>query len=317
MRELAKLGATVIIGARGGPARLGSAVSAAREGLSPGAAAGISAMSLDLCSFFSIHTFVQEFLAEHTRLHLLVNNAGVMMAPYALTSDGLESTIGTNHFGHFLLTNLLLDTLLATRGARVVNVSSLAHARTERLTYPLQNSAATYDKEVAYADSKLANLYFTTELERRFGHKGLHAYACHPGFVVSELMRHQPWIVQKLIPILQYFTFKTALQGAQVQPQQQRRRRLRGAGSCLQCRRLVTAPAGRSLYVCCALLCVSRWLWCRVASLQTSLFCALSDKATPGGYHADARPWVTSPAAKDSAKAKWLWEESERVTKLK
>ena len=96
VRELAKMGATVILAARGGPSRLADALAKAKSGLSPSAANGITAMSLDLSSFLSIHSFVQEFLAEHTRLHLLINNAGVMACPYGLTEDGLEMQMGVS-----------------------------------------------------------------------------------------------------------------------------------------------------------------------------------------------------------------------------
>ena len=156
-----------------------------------------------------------------------------------------------------------MDTLIASR-ARIINVASLAHALTASFTYPRQNDPARYNKDTAYADSKMANIFFTMELERRFGPKGVHAYALHPGFVVSELMKHTPWLLLQLLPPLQYFTFKTSLEGA-----------------------------------------------------QTTLFCALSDAAIPGGYHSDSQPWPTTAAAKDAAKARWLWEESERITKLK
>lgn len=214
VRELAKLGGTVIIAARGGTSRLDAAVKEARAGLPTVQANNISAMNLDLSSFTSIHTFVQEFLAEHTRLHVLMNNAGVMMCPYAQTEDGLEMQIGTNHFGHFLLTNLLLDTLIASK-AKIVNLASIGHALTSRLTYPRQNDPAKYDQTVAYADSKLANILFTTELQRRYGAKGINAYAVHPGVVKTELGRHiNPILTTLLLPI-QYLTNKTALQGAQ------------------------------------------------------------------------------------------------------
>lgn len=90
------MGATVILAARGGPSRLADAVAAAKAGLDPSCAAGISAMSLDLSSFLSIHSFVQEFLAEHTRLHILINNAGIMACPFGLTEDGLELQMGVS-----------------------------------------------------------------------------------------------------------------------------------------------------------------------------------------------------------------------------
>lgn len=189
VRTFAKMGATVILAARGGPTRLAQAVEAAKVGVRGNQAGTIIGMELDLSSFASIHTFVQEFLAEHTQLHLLVNNAGVMMCPYSLTADGLEMQIGTNHFGHFLLTSLLIDTLAASK-ARVVTVSSLGHALVERLTYPKQNDPKKYDKMVAYSDSKLANIYFTQELARRYADKGIEAVAVHPGCVDTPLARH-------------------------------------------------------------------------------------------------------------------------------
>lgn len=152
-RELARMGATVIIGARGDEERRQAAVRQICKGLDSTQSRQVSSMNLDLSSFLSIHTFVQEFLGMHTRLHLLINNAGVMFCPYGLTEDGLETQIGTNHFGHFLLTNLLLDTLIVSK-ARIVNLSSIAHSWGKKFTYPRQNDAKKYDTTFAYADSK-------------------------------------------------------------------------------------------------------------------------------------------------------------------
>jgi retinol dehydrogenase-13 len=103
---------------------------------------------------------------EHSNLHILINNAGVMRCPLSYTDEGIEMQIGVNHMGHFLLTNLLLDTLKNSTPARIVTVSSLAHMRGHINIHDL-NSDNEYDPGQAYAQSKLANVLFTVELSRR------------------------------------------------------------------------------------------------------------------------------------------------------
>ncbi|XP_014218481.2 retinol dehydrogenase 13 [Copidosoma floridanum] len=120
----------------------------------------------DLASQQSIRDFVNLFKKEHSNLHILVNNAGVMRTPYSFTKDGIEMQIGVNHMGHFLLTNLLLDTMKASAPARIVNVSSLAHLRGNLKLHDL-NSSEYYDPGEAYAQSKLANVIFTKELAKK------------------------------------------------------------------------------------------------------------------------------------------------------
>jgi hypothetical protein len=215
-------------------------------------------------------------------------------------------------FGHFLLTKLLMDTLISSR-ARIVNVSSLGHSLVPALTYPKQNNKATYDRSQAYADSKLANIYFTTELERRYGNQGVHAFSCHPGFVISELDRHVfTGPLRFLVAPVQALLYKVSNAAGYAQ----------GAPLQMFCR-------SRSLCLCCLPGCLSGCLpacflcvcvvpvQTSLEGAQTTLFCALSDSAIPGGYHADTQPRRVAPAAKDASKAAWLWEESERVTKLK
>lgn len=147
-------------------------------------AAQIAVMSLDLADLTSVRSFAERFNKEFDRLDILLNNAGIMMPPYELTKDGLESQQGTNHFGHFALTGLLLDKLKATPGSRVVNVSSLAHKR-GRMDFDnlLYENGKGYSPLGAYGRSKLENLLFTYALQDFFSKNKLDikAVVAHPG----------------------------------------------------------------------------------------------------------------------------------------
>ena len=155
--------------------------------------ASLEAMALDLASLASVRTFAQEFLAKHGKLDVLCNNAGVMALPYRKTADGFEMQFGTNHLGHFALTGLLLEPLLATKGARVVNVSSTAH-RMGKMRFDDLQWEHGYGKWAAYGQSKLANLLFTYELQRRLEAIGadLISVACHPGYAATNLQAAGP-----------------------------------------------------------------------------------------------------------------------------
>jgi NAD(P)-dependent dehydrogenase (short-subunit alcohol dehydrogenase family) len=124
----------------------------------------------------------------HAGLDLLVNNAGVMASPYRTTADGFESQIGTNHLGHFALTGLLMDALLARPEPRVVTVSSTAH-RTAQIDFDDLQSERSYKRWRAYGQSKLANLLFSFELDRRAREAGmpLRSIAAHPGYSATNL----------------------------------------------------------------------------------------------------------------------------------
>lgn len=143
----------------------------------------------DLSSMESIRKFVENFKQERDRLDILINNAGVMRCPRTLTKEGIEMQLGVNHMGHFLLTNLLLDTLKASSPSRIVVVSSLAHTRGEINITDL-NSEKSYDPGTAYKQSKLANVLFTRELAKKIQGSGVTVNALHPGVVDTELMRH-------------------------------------------------------------------------------------------------------------------------------
>jgi NAD(P)-dependent dehydrogenase (short-subunit alcohol dehydrogenase family) len=154
--------------------------------------ADIKVMELDLAKLESVRQFSEDFKKNYTRLDLLINNAGVMMPPYSKTADGFELQFGTNHLGHFVLTGLLMDLILNTGNSRVVNVSSSSHKSGKIDFDDLNWEKRKYKKMRSYGDSKIANLYFTYELQRRLERAGLQtmAVASHPGWTATELQRH-------------------------------------------------------------------------------------------------------------------------------
>ena len=143
---------------------------------------------LDLADLSSVRKFADEFLAEYKQLDILINNAGVMAIPYRKTKDGFEMQFGTNHLGHFALTGLLIDILKNTTKSRVVTVSSFAHLM-GRVNFDDLNSEKGYQKWLAYGQSKLANLLFAYELQRRSSKNGNNplSIAVHPGYAATNL----------------------------------------------------------------------------------------------------------------------------------
>lgn len=186
--ELARKGAIVVVAARS--ERLG------REAVARIKAEPIDGdvifMPLDLASVASIRAFVADFTSRYDRLDLLINNAGVMMPPPSETEDGFELQFGTNHLGHFALTGLLIDRLTSTPNARVVTVSSNAHRRGKIDFDDMHSRDKKYGALESYGQSKVANLLFTYELQRRFETAGVTtiAVAAHPGWTVTNLQRH-------------------------------------------------------------------------------------------------------------------------------
>ena len=159
--------------------------------------AKINVMNLDLADLESIHSFVKKFNEKYDKLGVLLNNAGII-CPYDKTKDGFEMQIGTNHLGHFALTGLLLDCLKNTKGSRVVNVSSLGH-RSGKLDFDnFMFEKGGYSIMKAYGNTKLANLLFTYELQRRFEKFDVDciAVAAHPGLSKSNLAKY---ITKKLL----------------------------------------------------------------------------------------------------------------------
>jgi NAD(P)-dependent dehydrogenase (short-subunit alcohol dehydrogenase family) len=155
--------------------------------------ARLELIPLDLSDLSSVQAFAVSFREGHSQLNALINNAGVMALPKRATTDGFEMQFGTNHLGHFALTGHLLDLLLGTPGSRVVNVSSIAHKFGKIRFHDLQ-SEKSYSKWGAYGQSKLANLLFTHELDRRFKDAGSDtiSVACHPGWAATNLQEAGP-----------------------------------------------------------------------------------------------------------------------------
>src|SRR5215467_13757885 len=190
-RVLAARGASVVLAVR--DTEKGKAAAARIAAAAP--AADLTIQRLDLASLESVRAAAAELRAKHPRIGLLVNNAGVMFPPRQATGDGFELQLGTNHLGHFALTGLLLERMLPVPGSRVVTVSSQAHRIRARINFADLQSERSYRRVAAYSQSKLANLMFTYELQRRLSGAGTTiAVAAHPGLAATELTRNTPAI---------------------------------------------------------------------------------------------------------------------------
>jgi NAD(P)-dependent dehydrogenase (short-subunit alcohol dehydrogenase family) len=175
----------------------------------------LSVEALDLAEMDSVRTFARGFLAGDRPIHLLINNAGVMLPDRRETKDGFEAHFGVNHLGHFLLTNLLLERIRASAPARIINVSSdaMQFASLTRELADLNWEERSYSGWRSYGDSKLMNLMFTNELNRRLGESGVTSAALHPGIVMTDLGRDQKGLLSWVgIPMRPFM--KTAEQGA-------------------------------------------------------------------------------------------------------
>lgn len=207
------------------------------------------------------------FLQEEKRLDILINNAGVMAMPKAITKDGFEMQLGVNHLGHFLLTNLLLDILKSSAPARIIVVSSLAHKYGEINRNDL-NSEKSYNKYKAYTQSKLANILFSQELSKRLNGTQVTVNVVHPGIVKTDLGRHLAHsYIKKMLDPFTYYFFKTSKSGA-----------------------------------------------------QTTLRVALDPElaTVSGQYFGDCKIQQPAPSARPDKgeTAEWLWQMSEKMTKL-
>jgi NAD(P)-dependent dehydrogenase (short-subunit alcohol dehydrogenase family) len=162
----------------------------------------VSHVALDLGDLSSVSNCADQLQSED-KIDILINNAGIMVPPYELTTDGFESQFGVNHLGPFALTGLLLDKLAAAPAPRVVNTSSIAHNR-GKIYFGDINAENGYRAIPRYAMSKLANLLFSYELQRRLEASGQHtlSVACHPGIADTELSRYIPSLLNKLTPII-------------------------------------------------------------------------------------------------------------------
>jgi NAD(P)-dependent dehydrogenase (short-subunit alcohol dehydrogenase family) len=187
-QALAAHGARVVLAVRN--ADKGRAAADQIRAAAPGAE--VDVQILDLGSLDSIRSASETLRDRHEGIHLLINNAGVMYTPLSRTADGFEMQFGTNHLGHFALTGLLIDRLLAADGSRVVTVSSMGHRIRAAIDFDDLQSERSYDRTAAYGQAKLANLLFTYELQRRLAAAGAAtiAVAAHPGIAATELGRN-------------------------------------------------------------------------------------------------------------------------------
>ena len=164
-------------------------------------AARVELQLLDLCSLASVGAAAEALKSNLGTIDLLINNAGVVLAPKSTTADNFEMHFGTNHLSHFALTGLLLDRVLATPGSRVVTVSSLGHRLCGGIRFDDPQWELEYSRFGAYGQSKLANLLFTYELQRRVQGSGTIAVAAHPGGSNTEFSRELPTPFRQLFAI--------------------------------------------------------------------------------------------------------------------
>ncbi|KAE9618291.1 hypothetical protein Lal_00047671 [Lupinus albus] len=217
-RVLALRGAHVIMGVR----NMNAAKDVKEAILKEIPSAKVDAMELDLGSMDSVKKFASEFKSSGLPLNILINNAGIMACPFALSKDNIELQFATNHIGHFLLTSLLLDTMKNTanttkKEGRIVNVSSEAHRfpYPEGIRFDKINDQSSYNNWRAYGQSKLANILHANELTRRLKEDGVNitANSLHPGAILTNLFRHNA-AVNGLINVFGRFVLKNVQQGA-------------------------------------------------------------------------------------------------------
>ncbi|KAK4833459.1 hypothetical protein QYF36_005453 [Acer negundo] len=217
-RVLALRGAHVIIAAR----NMKAASEAKKLIVEENETARVDVLKLDLASIASVRSFVDKFNSLDLPLNILINNAGIMFCPYQLSDDGIEIQFATNHLGHFLLTNLLLEKMKKTAKdtgieGRIVNLSSIAHQYTYKggIRFDKINKQSSYSDKKAYGQSKLANILHANELSRRFQEEGVNitANSVHPGLIMTNLMKHSA-LLMRFLKVFSFFIWKNVPQGA-------------------------------------------------------------------------------------------------------
>lgn len=184
-RAMASKGAHIIIAGRNEK----KLADAARE-LASETGGTIDTILCDLASLDAVRACAAQARSRFDKIDLLINNAGVMTCPFGHTADGFERQFGTNHLGHFLLTNLLMPLIERGNDPRIINLSSRGHHITPMDFDDPNYERRDYDKWQSYGQSKTANVLFTVSLQRRLADKGVHAYAVHPGGIMTNLGRH-------------------------------------------------------------------------------------------------------------------------------
>jgi NAD(P)-dependent dehydrogenase (short-subunit alcohol dehydrogenase family) len=219
VEQLARQGAHVVLAAR----RPADGERARTEIMESAPRGTIEVAQLDLASLGSVRSFAEQLRSKHEAIHGLVNNAGVMNTPQGRTADGFEMQFGTNHLGHYLLTELLLPALQRGAPSRIVNVSSCYHDKAQgregRIDFEdLHFERRKYDGWAAYAQSKLANLLHARALAKRLAGTGVTTASVHPGWVRTNLIRHSipVWMQDTLLrPLLRLAGMIEPWEGAQ------------------------------------------------------------------------------------------------------
>jgi NAD(P)-dependent dehydrogenase (short-subunit alcohol dehydrogenase family) len=214
-RALAAHGATVVMAVR--DLERGRAAAERIRASVPDAR--LQLRELDLASLASVRSFAAGFLADHDRLDVLINNAGIMACPHGTTVDGFERQFGTNHLGHFLLGVSLAPALVAGAPSRLVSLSSRGHSFADVDLDDWNFERTPYDPFVAYGRSKTANALFAVGFQRRYGDQGVSAFSVHPGGIHTELGREMTRetvtaLLSQLAESNADFTWKTIPQGA-------------------------------------------------------------------------------------------------------
>lgn len=217
VRGLCKAGASVVIACKNRTAAE-EAVECMKKEIN---AAKVEFMFLNLASFQSIRAFAKRFLDRNWPLHILVNNAGIMLAPYSESADGYEVHFAVNYLGHFLLTHLLLDKLKSSgsseKCSRIVNISSCVH-EIGQIQLDDLNGRFSMTPDQRYSQSKLAQILFTYQLQHILTANNDHVTtnALHPGIVSGALYKYAPLWCRATIgfPVLKGLTFKAPEQGA-------------------------------------------------------------------------------------------------------
>ena len=210
-RVLAEQGARLFLGCRD----QGKAHDAVLRIRATAPGAEVRVVPMDLASLRSVRAAAAQIRSGCEGIDLLINNAGVMMPPYGVTADGFELQLGINHLGHFALTGLLLDRLAGLPGARVVTVSSNSH-QAGRINFDDLQSRRDYKRIAGYGQSKLANLMFTYELQRRLAAAGSPAIAAaaHPGLTRTDLARYLSRVMTAYYVLVERPLAQSAAMGA-------------------------------------------------------------------------------------------------------
>jgi retinol dehydrogenase 12 len=208
-QALAQMGATVVIVGRNAP----KTAQLVEEIRTASGNKNVDSLLADLSSQQEVRRLADKFKRKYSHLHVLLNNAGAVFMQRQLSVEGIEMTFALNHLAYFLLTNLLLDTIRASAPARIINVSSDAHA-SGKIEFDNLQGERDYSPR-AYDNSKLANILFTMELARRLEGTGVTVNALHPGFVATGFAKNNGKVIAALVSIFAPLVARSPAKGAE------------------------------------------------------------------------------------------------------